>query len=128
MCHFQIQNGPYVMNKIFLVQTIINTFIYLLSLFIVQNLKKFLQRTQSYGDAPFLGTKLMTWFSEKVQKPCFWVIFNHFWSSLSNGDFFQKIRQSHTTIYGPLTPSQVSEKTNEPILKKRMDGWTEPIL
>ena len=42
---------------IFLVQTIIITFIYLLALFIVQNLKKFLQRIQSYEDAQFLGPK-----------------------------------------------------------------------
>ena len=41
----------------FLVQTIIITFIYLLALFIVQNLKKFLQQIQSYEDAPFLGPK-----------------------------------------------------------------------
>ena len=38
MCHFRAQNGPFVMNKILLVQTII-TFVYLLALFIVQNLK-----------------------------------------------------------------------------------------
>ena len=43
------------MNKIFLVQTIIITFIYLLALFIVQNLKKFLERIQGYEDTPFLG-------------------------------------------------------------------------
>ena len=54
MCHFQAQNDPFVLNKIFLVQTII-TFIYLLALFNVQNLKKFLQRIQSYEDAPFLA-------------------------------------------------------------------------
>ena len=42
---------------IFLVQTIIITFIYLLALFIVQNLKKFLQRIQSYEDVQFLGPK-----------------------------------------------------------------------
>ena len=47
----------FVMNKFFLVQTIIITFIYLLALFIVQNLKKFLQQIQSYEDAPFLGPK-----------------------------------------------------------------------
>ena len=41
----------------FLVQTIIITFIYLLALFIAQNLKKFLQRIQSYEDALFLGSK-----------------------------------------------------------------------
>ena len=55
MCHFQAQNGPLVLNKIFLVQTIIITFIYLLALFIVQNFKKYLQRIQSYEDAPFFG-------------------------------------------------------------------------
>ena len=38
MCQFRAQNGPFVPNKIFLVQTIIVTFIYLLALFIVQNL------------------------------------------------------------------------------------------
>ena len=41
----------------FLVQTIVITFIYLLAIFIVQNLKKFLQRIQNYDDAPFLGPK-----------------------------------------------------------------------
>ena len=45
------------MNKIFLVQIIIITFIYLLALFNVQNFKKFLQRIQSYEDAPFFGLK-----------------------------------------------------------------------
>ena len=44
MRHSQPQNGSFILNKIFLVQTIIITFIYLLVLFIVQNLKKFLQR------------------------------------------------------------------------------------
>ena len=38
-CHFWAQNGPFVLSKTFLVQTIIITFIYLLVLFIVQNLK-----------------------------------------------------------------------------------------
>ena len=54
---FRDQNGPFVVNKIFLVQTIIITFIYLLALFIVQNLKKFLQQIQSYEDVPFLDPK-----------------------------------------------------------------------
>ena len=57
MCHFRDQNGPFVMKKISLVQTIIITFIYLLTAFIMENLKKFLQRIQSYEDAPFLGLK-----------------------------------------------------------------------
>ena len=57
MCHFQAENGPFVRNKMFLVQTIIITSIYLLALFIVQNLKKFLQQIQSYEDASFLDPK-----------------------------------------------------------------------
>ena len=56
MCHFRAQNGPFVLNKIFLVQTIIITFIYLLALFIVQNFKK-LQPIQNYEDVPFSGPK-----------------------------------------------------------------------
>ena len=36
MCHFQVQNGPFVINNFFLVQNIIITFIY-------QNLKKILR-------------------------------------------------------------------------------------
>ena len=39
----------------------------------------------------------------------------HFLPFLPNGDFFKKkLALSHTTIYGPLTPCQVSEKANEP--------------
>ena len=57
MCHFWAQNGPFVLKMIFLVQSIIATFIYLLTLFIVQNFQKFLKRIQSYVDAPFLGPK-----------------------------------------------------------------------
>ena len=57
MCHFRAQNRPFDLNKIFLVQTIIITFIYLLALSIVQNLENFLLQIQNYEDAPFLGPK-----------------------------------------------------------------------
>ena len=75
MCHFWAQNGPFVLNKIFLVQTIIITFIYLLALFIVQNLKKFFQRIQSYEDVQFLGPKWPifpneNFFKKTVNEPC----------------------------------------------------------
>ena len=40
MWHFWAQNGQFSLNKFFLVKTINITFIYLLVLFIVQNLKK----------------------------------------------------------------------------------------
>ena len=48
MCHFRAQNGPFALNKTFLVQTIIITFTYLLALFNVQKLKKFLQQIRTY--------------------------------------------------------------------------------
>ena len=72
MCHFQFQNCPLVLNKIFLVQTIIITYIYLLAIFIVQNLKKFLQQIQSYEAVPFLGP---TW-SICPKQFFFWKIIN----------------------------------------------------
>ena len=56
----------------------------------------------------------------------FWEHFDHFWSFLLDGDFFQKIQLS--LLFGSLTLCQVSEKTKEPILKKltdvRMDKQT----
>ena len=70
MCHFRAQNGPLVLNKTFLVQTIIITFMYQLPLFIVQNLKKFLQQIKSY--VPFLGPKQSTYPKQKF----FWTIIN----------------------------------------------------
>ena len=73
MCHFRAQNGPFAMNKIFLVPTIIIIFIYLLALFIVQNFKEFLQWIQSYEDVPFLGSK---WSIYLKQKNSFWKIIN----------------------------------------------------
>ena len=42
MCHFQAKNSPICPEQNFLVQTIIITFIYLLAIFIGQNLKKLL--------------------------------------------------------------------------------------
>ena len=52
--HFQEQNGSFFLNKNFLAQAVVITFIYLLALFIVQNLKKFLQQIQNYEDVQFL--------------------------------------------------------------------------
>ena len=69
---FRDQNGSFVLNKNFLVQAIVITFIYLLALFIVQNLKKFLQQIQSYEDAPFLGPK----WSICPKQIFFWKIIN----------------------------------------------------
>ena len=54
---FRDQNGPFVLNKNFLVQAIVITFIYLLALFIVQNFKNILLWIQSSEDAQFLVPK-----------------------------------------------------------------------
>ena len=72
ICHFWAQNYPFVLNKIFLVQTIITTFIYLMALFIVQNFNKFLQWIQSYEGAPFLGPN----WSICPKEIFFWTIIN----------------------------------------------------
>ena len=52
---------------------------------------------------------------------------SHFWLFLvifAQWGFFQKSPAlSHITRYRPLTPCQVSEKTNGPILRKLMDRW-----
>ena len=66
MCHFQDQNGPFVIKDFFLVQTIIITFIYLLAFFMVQNLKKFLQQIQSYEDVKFSGRKWSIFFCKII--------------------------------------------------------------
>ena len=60
---------------------------------------------------------------------------SHFWPSLvifaRLGFFLKNPALSHTTIYEPLTPCYVSEKPNEPTLRKltadiRTDGQTLP--
>ena len=66
MCQFRAKNDPFLLNEFFLVQTIINTFIYQLAFFIVQNSKKFLQQIQSYEDVPCLGPKWSICPSNKI--------------------------------------------------------------
>ena len=88
MCHFRAQNGPYILNEFLLIQIII-TFIYLLALFIVQNLRKFLQQIQSYEDAPFLGQK---------------------WSICPKQIFFEKLLISFSSTYQPLSLCKISKK------------------
>ena len=75
---FRPKIAQFVLDKTFLVQTIIITFIYLLALFTVQNLKKFLQQIQSYEDAPFLGPK----WSICPKQIFFWKIINNILISL----------------------------------------------
>ena len=96
MCHFWAQNGPFVLNKNFLVQTIIITFIYLLVLFIVQNLKKFSQWIQSYQNAQFLGPK---------------------WPISPNENFFRKPVNEHCFFHSCLSTCQKSKSDINLLLK-----------
>ena len=58
MCRFPAQDGPFVMNKIFLVDIII-AFIYLLALFLVQNLKKILTADPELRGCAIFGPKMV---------------------------------------------------------------------
>ena len=57
--HFWVQNDPIVLNKNFLVQTNIITFIYLLALCIVQNLQKILLPDPKLWGCAIFGTKIV---------------------------------------------------------------------
>ena len=59
MCHFQSQNSPFVLNNFCLVQTIIITLVYLLALFIVQNLQHILMANPKLWGCPIFGTKMV---------------------------------------------------------------------
>ena len=59
MCRFWAQNNPFILNKFFLVQTIIMTFIYLSNLFIVQNFKKILTADLELWGCAIFGTEMV---------------------------------------------------------------------
>ena len=67
---FSVQNGSFVLNKICLVQTIIIIFIYLLNLFIVQNLKNILTADPELRRCAIFGFKMV----HLPQKNFFWKI------------------------------------------------------
>ena len=97
MCHFRAQNGALVMNKFFLVQAIIVTFIYLLALFTVQNFKKLLQWIPSYKDMPFLGPK---------------------WSICPKTNFFLENYQYHSHL--PISPFHCAKLKKNPSSRSRV--------
>ena len=59
MCHFWAQNGPFVLSKKFLVQTIVIASFYLLALFIVQNLKKIPPEESELRGCAIFGLKMV---------------------------------------------------------------------
>ena len=101
---------------------------YLLTPFILQIFKKILEWIQSYEDAPFLGPKGSICPKQTLVWP-FLTIFGRFCPLIF---FLKNPALSHTTIYEPPTPCQVSEKTTELIPRentdRRKDGWTDPSL
>ena len=89
MCYFQAQYGPFVLNKIFLVKTIIITFIYLLAFFIVQKFFKNL--------------------TEDLE---LWRCAIHFWAqngpfAPNNFFFWKKSLRSFSSSYWPLSLCKV---------------------
>ena len=86
MCHFRTQNSPSVMNKIFLVQTIIITFIHLLALCNVQNSKNSYSRS-------------------RVMRMC------HFWGQngpfVPSKSFFGKLLISFSSTHQPLSLGKI---------------------
>ena len=92
-------------------QTIIITFIYLLALLTVQNLKKILTAIQSYEDAPFLGP---TW-SICPKQNFFWKIINIILIDLSAPFIVQNFKKilpadpELCTIFGPKWPISPSD-------------------
>ena len=107
---FRPKIAQFVLKKLFLVQTIIITFIYLLALFIVQNLKKFLLRIQ--------------WGPKMVHLPqfLFWKIINIILICLLapfNVQNFKKILSADPELWGctifypkwPISPKNFFQKT-----------------
>ena len=69
MCHFRTQNGPFIMNKFFLVQTIIITFIYH---FHYAKFKKILTEDPELWGCTIFGPKMV----HLPQTNFFWKIIN----------------------------------------------------
>ena len=61
MRHFWHQNGPFILDKTFLVINHCYYFHLPMALFIMQKLKEILQWIQSYDEAPFLGPTLSSY-------------------------------------------------------------------
>ena len=67
----------------------------------------------------------MTWFSQKVQRPCFRTIFDHFWSFLPDRGFFQKnvlnltITNGQTLFTRELTKEHTTKKPFTKDLKQK---------
>ena len=68
--------------------------------------------------------KLMTKFSNKLKKPCFWPILALF-PNFGKKNFPEYPALPGTTSYEFLAPCQISEKFNDTIPRKRLDRRTD---
>ena len=94
-------------EQFFLVQTVIITFIYLLSLFIVQNLKqKLLQDIESHEDASFLSPKQLfcpkQFFCKRL-----WTLFSYTYWPLSLWRTLKKNSYSGSTVMSSLAKIRI---------------------
>ena len=94
-------------EQFFLVQTVIITFIYLLSLFIVQNLKKkLLQDIESHEDASFLSPKQLfcpkQFFCKRL-----WTLFSYTYWPLSLWRTLKKNSYSGSTVMSSLAEIRI---------------------
>ena len=62
---------------------------------------------------------------ENCKKPSFGPNFGPFDSNSANEFFFKNLALSVTRYHGQLSSCTISEKTNDPILRKLSDGWTD---
>ena len=69
--------------------------------------------------------KLMNQTRENCKKPSFGPNFGPFDSNSDNEFFFKNLALSVTRYHGQLSSCTISEKTNDPILRKLSDGWTD---
>ena len=100
MCHFRVQNGPFVLNKIFLVQTIIISFI--LPLFIEQNFKKILTADPELCECTIFGPKMV---------------------NLGQVIFFGKLLISFSSTYQPLSLCKFEKNSSSRSIVMRMHNF-----
>ena len=147
MYHLWSQNDPFVLNKSFLLQTIIITFIYLLALFTVQNLKNSYSRSKVmrishfwaqnglFAPNKYFFGKLLIFFSStyqtlslrKILKKFFQVMQSyedvHFlgpkWPISSNKNFFKKPANEPCFFYSCLFTCEKSRSDINLLVKYR---------
>ena len=121
MCNFWAQNGLFLMNKTFMVQTIIITFIYLLALFIVQNFKKILTANPEVWGCVIFGPQMVhlpsNFFFKKIN-----IIFIYLLAPfiLQN---FKKLLKANPDLWG----CAIFGPKNTPICAEQ-NYWYKPLL